>query len=158
MSARMLRPSLSASQAVRCRATGSGPRSRSLTFAAGSKPVCLRSAFQAHLIPTLQFPTRNNATSRRVDLAIRSSRLDSFRRVVPVPPPVCESFPQWPVSLLVVLTAGRSTYHNTLPVQGVARARLSRQHHDVAGCSLFDRSRRLAPPSCQGGLDRWGGL
>ncbi len=46
MSARMLRPSLGASQAGRCRATGSGPRSRSLYFAGGSKPGCLLSAFR----------------------------------------------------------------------------------------------------------------
>src|SRR5256714_2449698 len=46
MSARMLRPSLGASQAGRCRATGSGPRSSSLNFAGGSKPGCLLSALQ----------------------------------------------------------------------------------------------------------------
>ena len=62
MSARMLRPSLGASQAVRCRATASGPRSRSLYFAGGSKPGCLPSALQAHPTLTFRFPARNNAT------------------------------------------------------------------------------------------------
>ena len=35
---------LGVSQAVRCRATGSGPMSRSLNFVGGSKSGCLRSA------------------------------------------------------------------------------------------------------------------
>src|SRR6266516_1674791 len=54
--------------------------------------------------------------------------------------PACESFPRWPVSLLVVLTAGRSTSHNTLPAQAVARARRSRQHHAASAGELVGES------------------
>src|SRR5206468_12862291 len=64
MSARMLRPSLGASQAGRCRATGSGPRSRSLNFAGGSKPGCLRSALQAHLDAVTAIPWRGSPLNR----------------------------------------------------------------------------------------------
>ncbi len=45
----MLRPSLSASRTGRCRATGSGPTSRSLSFAGGSKRGCLpKSSLGSH--------------------------------------------------------------------------------------------------------------
>jgi hypothetical protein len=64
MSARMLRPSLGASQAGRCRATGSGPRSRSLNFAGGPKQACrLRSSALSQL--TSAFSTISTSIPRK---------------------------------------------------------------------------------------------